>query len=49
MEMTPGQATPQQLDTTDLDDAVPVSDRHTRGFGIQHYGSCRSTFVNHEN
>ncbi|MNM75477.1 hypothetical protein D3C81_872630 [compost metagenome] len=35
VKMAPGQAPAHQLDTTDLDNPVAISDRHTGGFGVQ--------------
>ena len=34
VEMPPGRAPADQLDTADFDDAVPVGDRHASGFGV---------------
>ncbi len=37
VEVPPGQAPADDLDTADLDDPVAFADRHTRGFGIENY------------
>jgi hypothetical protein len=39
VEVSPGQASADQFDTTDLDHAMPVCNGHTSGFGIEYYRS----------
>jgi hypothetical protein len=48
VEVPPGQAPADHLDTADLDDPVAFADRHTRGFGIENYYPLGRFCVNHD-